>query len=314
MRTSLCAFALLTALVLVSCASVSASPSARPQASEDVPSLSASASAPEPSATTAPSAAPTPAPIAGQLPVPGFVTVHADDLLIREEPGLDGKPLVDRSACIDNPNPCERPFTLGTTYGYLWAYLFDGPITADGYDWYLAATEMNTEHHASIWPNAVGWVAAGDGEDAWLVADQRSCPQEPIELAEVTNLALTKLEMLHCLGDKELTLRGWLPAQGADEDPDASLAECRTNFPWLMCAPLLDIVRTVERGWAGNADYLDFVIDPSSDVVVPERGQWVTLTGAFDHPDADTCGDVAEVLICRFSFVISAIQPGGPGQ
>jgi len=250
-------------------------------------------------------------PVAGQLPIPGFVTVSADALLVRQEPGLDAEPVIDTSTCIDNPNPCERPFTLGADRGWLWAYLYDGPVSADGYDWYLAATEMNTPQHASTFPEAVGWVAAGDGEDAWLVPDERSCPSDPIELADVTNLALTKLEMLHCLAGQELTLRGWFPPppQGEQDQTDL-IAECRERSPWLMCASVFDVIRPVQAEWAGNADYLDFVVDPSSDLVLPERGQWVTLTGAFDHPDATSCGDAAAVLICRFAFVLTDIEPG----
>jgi hypothetical protein len=237
------------------------------------------------------------------------VTISADALTMREEPGLHGAPLIDRSACIDNPNPCERPFTLGNEWGYLWAYLVDGPISADGYDWYLAATEMNTEHRASVYPTAVGWVAAGDGQDEWLVADERSCPSEPIALADVTNLALTKLEMLHCIGGRELTLSGWLPSLGASEDDTDDIAECRAHTHWLNCASLYDIISPTPRDWAGDANYLEFVINPASDAAMPDRGQWVTVTGAFDHPDAAACGDMAAVLICRFSFVLTSISP-----
>jgi hypothetical protein len=218
--------------------------------------------------------------------------------------------VIDRSTCIDNPNPCERPFTMGSGRGYLWGYVFDGPVSADGYQWYLIATEMNTKHHGSIHPEAVGWVAFGDGEDEWLVPDERSCPAEPIELADVTNLALTKLEMLHCLGSQELTLRGYYPALPVGESDRAEdFAECRKHSPWLMCGSIFDHLRPIQAGWGGNADYLDVVVDPSSDVVMPERDQWVIFTGAFDHPDAAACGDVAAVLICRFSFVLTSIEP-----
>lgn len=302
--------ALLTGLGLASCTSAPAPPSVNPSTDEAsaTPIVSESLA---PSATPEPSAAatPQPTPVAGQLPVPGFVTVNADALTVRQEPGVDAEPVIDRSTCIDNPNPCERPFTLGRDRGYLWGYVFDGPVSVDGYAWYLLATEMNTEHQASVWPEAVGWVAYGDGEDAWLVADERSCPGEPIELAEVTNLALTKLEVLHCLGDQQVTLHGWLPALGSSEDDSALIAECRHQHPWLICGSLYDVVRPVNTE-LGDPNYLEFVIDPESGVVVPDHGQWVTVTGAFDHPDAASCGDTADILICRFSFVLTSINPG----
>lgn len=313
MRIARLANAPLIALILASCTSgsppASASASADPSPPGQTGTPVASGTAP-PSATAEPSPVPSPSAAAGRLPVPGFVTIDADALTVRQEPGLDGEPVIDGSACIDNPNPCERPFTLGADRGYLWAYVLEGPISADGYDWYLVATEMNTPQHASLYPEAVGWVAFGDDEDEWLVVDERSCPSEPIELADVTNLALTKLEMLHCLGDRELTLRGWLPALGSSEDDADLIAECRERLHWLNCGSLYDHLRPAEGSWAGNADYLDFVIDPASDLVAPERGQWVTVTGRFDHPDAESCGDAGTVLVCRFSFVLSAIEPG----
>jgi hypothetical protein len=314
MRTPSSPIALLMIWVLASCASAPASSSTDSVSSVAPASPAVSASPTASVASAAPSAHPTPAatptPAAGQLPVPGFVTISADALTVRQEPGLDGEPVVDTSTCIDNPDPCERPFTLGADRGYLWAYVFDGPVEADGYAWYLLATEMNQPDRASTYPEAVGWVASGDAADAWLVPDERTCPSEPIELADVTNLALTKLEMLHCLGDRELTLRGWLTAPPPGEDDTDLIAECRQREPWLRCGSLFDFLRPEEAEWAGDANYLDFVLDPGSDVVRPERGQWVTVTGAFDHPDAEACGDVAAVLVCRFSFVLTSIRPG----
>lgn len=307
MRCVRLAMALLTGLVLVSCTAAPASPSAHPSVN---PATDEASATPIASQSSAPSVTPEPTPVVGQMPVPGFVTINADALTVRQEPRLDAEPVIDRSTCIDNPNPCELPFTLGTDRGWLWAYVFDGPVSADGYEWYLAATEMNTPQRGSTYPEAVGWVAAGDGEDAWLVVDDRACPSEPIELADVTNLALTKLEMLHCLGGRELTLSGWLPGLGSGEDDTQTIAECRDRFHWLNCGSLYDIISPLRRELAGDADYLDVVIDPDSGVVLPERGQFVTFSGAFDHPDAETCGDTAAILICRFSFVLTSIDPG----
>lgn len=287
----------LIGVILVAC-----TPSVSPSVT-DTPA----ASVPEPTTPPTVTPMPTASPVAG-LPVPGFITVNADALTVRQAPGTASEPLIDRSTCIDNPNPCERPFTMGNDRGYLWGYVLDGPMSADGYEWYLIATEMNQPHWASLHPDAVGWVAAGDGEDAWLVADPRTCPSEPIELADVTLMALTKLEMLHCLGGRELTLRGWLPALGSSEDDAHFVAECRERNPWLICGSMYDKIRPVSTDLS-SSNYLDFVIDPASGVVVPDRGQWVTLTGAFDHPDARSCGDARAVVICRFSFVLISIEP-----
>jgi len=202
-------------------------------------------------------------------------------------------------------------FRLGTERGFRWVYLIEGPVVADSYEWYLAATEMDTAERASTFPDAIGWVAAGDMDDRWLVPDPRPCPSQPIELADVTNLALTKLEMLHCLAGQQLTLRGWYtPITPGEEDPATSLEDCRDRSPWLLCRSIYDILRPIEAPWVGNADYLDFVIDPASGVVMPERGQWITVTGSFDRPESDSCGNVSSVLACRFTFAITSAEAG----
>ena len=309
------AIVVLGGMLLASCSAASAPESVEPSAAgptelpavSDLPSASATpATSPDPSP-----AAPSTTPVAGGLSLPTFAIVTADRLLIREEPGLDGELLIDASQCIDVPSPCEPPFVLGTESGFRWVYLFDGPISADGYDWYLAATEMNTAERSSTYPEAIGWVAAGDGEDAWLAADERSCPDAPYELRDVTNLVLTKLEMVHCLGGQQLTLRGWYPDLPPGEtEPTAFMQECLGRSPWLLCNSIYDLIRPDEAPWAGDADYVDFVIDPDAGVTMPERGQWVTITGTYDHPDAASCGEASAVLMCRMVFAISAAEPG----
>jgi hypothetical protein len=58
-----------------------------------------------------------------------------------------------------------------------------------------------------------------------------------------------------------------------------------------------------------NTDRLDFTVDPPSGVVLPERGQWIEITGAFDHPAAQQCGsDAGGRLVCRAVFVITAVR------
>jgi hypothetical protein len=259
-------------------------------------------------ASAAPTSSATPAQADAELIVPGFATVTADRLLIRQEPGLTGEPLVNGNFCIDSPDPnCARPFVLGTASGYVELYVFDGPVTEEGYVWYLVATEMNTETHGSAFPEAVGWVAAGDDVDAWLVSASRSCPNRPVELADVTYLSLTRLEMLHCFGRQLLTLRGWYPSlPSGEQESNPDLEACRMERGWLPCYSIFDILRPEEGTWAGDAHNLVFAVDPDAGVTMPARSQWVEVTGSFDHPAASTCGDVAAMLNCRATFVISS--------
>lgn len=52
---------------------------------------------------------------------------------------------------------------------------------------------------------------------------------------------------------------------------------------------------------------------------LPERGQWLRITGSFDHPLSADCADAHEqvgefgtaedaVLSCRTHFVVSAVE------
>jgi hypothetical protein len=46
---------------------------------------------------------------------------------------------------------------------------------------------------------------------------------------------------------------------------------------------------------------------------MPPRGNWVDVTGMFDHPSAQLCGtdaeeDVAFRLMCRMQFVVTAAE------
>ena len=69
-----------------------------------------------------------------------MVQVLVDDLRLREEPGLDGKPIAALSAG-------QRAPVVG------------GPQDADGYQWY----------QVSLQPSGVsGWVASGDGSTPWI--------------------------------------------------------------------------------------------------------------------------------------------------
>ena len=60
-------------------------------------------------------------------------------------------------------------------------------------------------------------------------------------------------------------------------------------------------------------------IDPASGLAMPERGQWIRVTGSFDHPAAAGCADLAfewedsygAVLRCRLEFVPTAIEALG---
>lgn len=294
---------LVTAMVLAGCAAPADStlPSTSPSADPSGSPVSTATTSATPIPSAMPSATATPVPTGGasgaELVVPSFVSVTADRLLIRKEPGLTGEPVTDAISCIDNPDPnCARPILIGIETGYVDLYLVDGPIAVDGYEWYLAATDPLA---------VVGWVAAGDAADAWLVSAPRSCPSQPLALAGVTILATSRLELIDCFGGQTMTFRGWYPELPPGER-ETNLEDCRAERGWLLCYSGFNILRLEPGPLVGSTDYLEFNVDPAAGVTLPARLQWIEVTGSFDNPAATACGEVFAVLTCRSMFVVSS--------
>ncbi len=259
-----------------------------------------------PSATVAASVvSATPSSASGSLPVEGFASVVADRLNMRLEPSLDAD--VVRLAIPDCPAPCA-PLQLGKDTRYSELYLLHGPVNADGSAWYLAATVSENV----IGPEYIGWVAAGDKTGAWLVPHEPDCPRPPIELTDLTYANLSRFEAIACFGGQPLTVRGWYVDLPADAEPPG---QCTAEPAWLVCGWGYHMLRPQPSGYYGDANNLPMKVDPASNVQMPPRGNWVLVTGMWDHPAAHTCGsdaleDVAFRLMCRMEFVVSSARLG----
>ena len=184
----------------------------------------------------------------------------------------------------DYPSGTELPpVTVGRDTAWTQVYLLDGPVTEDGFEWYLAAQTAEPPS----WPGFIGWVAAGDAEDAWLVPATVPCPDDPVELADVTISALSGLQAIHCLGGREITLRGYYVAPPPGESEDG---ECASEPAWLVCSFGWHMLRTLEGSWAGDANHLPLHLHPGLGPM-PSRPGWIDVTGQFDHPAARECDD-----------------------
>lgn len=262
---------------------------------------SAAASVPPAESATAPVESATPSRAPGSLRVEGFATVVADQLNMRLEPSLDAD--VVRAFYADCLTPCP-PLQLGSdTYSEL--YLLDGPVQADGYAWYLAATTSEMATYAEY----IGWVAAGDEAGAWLVPHEPDCPP-PMELSDLTYANLSRFEAIACFGGEEVTVRGWYVDLPADAEPPG---QCSAEPAWLVCGWGYHMLRPEPSGWYGGANNLQMKVDPASNVQMPPRGNWVLVTGMWDHPGAKACGsdvqeDVAFRLMCRMEFVVTSAR------
>jgi len=270
-----------------------------------VPSPSASANVPEsPSATAAAGRC-----TGNMLLVDCFARVTVDALKLRTGPGLDAPQVLEHLA--DNPEPIE--VVVGRTSGREQVYIADGPVPADGLAWYQVGV-MNTENEQSTGPLYVGWVASGDGTDPWLIPEDPCSPAGPVELADLTYAQIDSAWAIHlgCFGDQVLTLRGWFPLLPPEfEIPYDTDGSCFAEPAFLLCSPYNKDIRTAEMSFFDprNRERLNFTVDPAAGVGLPARGQWIEITGAFDHPASQQCSpDAGGILVCRAVFVATDVS------
>ena len=218
---------------------------------------------------------------------------------MREAPGLDAEVVVEPLFGDYPPGTPFPPVVIGREVASTLVYLLDGPTAADGIQWYLVVEDNGNGH--------LGWVAAGDAEDAWLVPAAVPCPDDPVELADVTLVAMSRLRVIHCLGGREITLRGYYVAPPPGE-PEGG--ECVSEPAWLVCDFGWHGLRTLEAPWAGDANHLPLHLHPDLGPMPPRPG-WIEVTGQFDHPAAPQCGDggAAGDLGCRMEFVVTSARP-----
>jgi len=294
------------ALLALGCSAPTADMSRAPGGTQADASTPVTTARPSPSPTAQPTATPSTMPIpgppeTGRLVVEGMARVIADDVVVREAPGRQSAFVSQR--CITSPAPCGQVL-FGQNSGIESVYLLDGPIAADGYDWYLAASD--TQY--SLFPEYVGWIPAGDSAGPWVIAAPPDCPEEPIELAEVTFAAISLLARLDCVGGTELTLRGWYPAPPPTgvSDETCQPLDGRPMF----CQFGYDLLRPVEAPWAGDGNALEFVVESAAGLTQPERGSWITVRGRVDHPASSECyeGDIHAVMSCRLEFVVTGVS------
>jgi hypothetical protein len=257
-------------------------------------------------ATATPS--PTPQPTERPIGADEVVATTVENLRVRTAPGTDSKAL----GVLD----------LGTI-----AFVMDAPVV-EGVAWYpVSGLGVPPFSGCPVVPGSApvnacpawrGWVAGASPDgDPWLerAPPPDECP-EP-SLAAIMRIPLTY--RLICFGDDPLTFTAYWP----ELPPNAGLGGyCPAqdlDLAWLLCQHTNYSVVTA-RETDDIFDGLRITINPSSDVAYPPRGQWLRITGHFDDPAAQRCGEVASepyssidaigaVFQCRLEFVATAISP-----
>lgn len=254
-----------------------------------------------------PSDAPTPSPSTADIPLDTVVETIAEGLALRHDPGTAGERIGFLS--------------LGTV-----AFVLAGPQEMDGIPWYRVAGMgvpygsgcVTTPPNQPIaCPALQGWVAgASEAGDPWIAAtDREPCPEPDVATISETGFTWR----LVCWADEPITLQGWWPETPDDSGLGGSCPSLDEPGGYLHCQGVNENVLlaspqegTVARVWLS--------IDPASGLAMPERGQWVRVTGQFDHPDAQHCADLADpewedshgaVFACRREFVPTSIEALG---
>ncbi len=267
----------------------SGEPSAGHQSS--APTASGSSSGPSPSQTSTPE---------GEFARDTIVEAVVSDLNLRDAPGLSGG--------ILGSLPMGAP-----------SVVIDGPVRADGFDWYeihALGLSMGTgceEPYLTEPFNCPGWVgwaaAAGSDGRPWLVEDDYPCPSWPqTKLTEVFVYGVPQFAGLACYGGEERTLTGFYP----EIPPDGlggACGEVPDEIYWLGCnLGYEQVVLGTTDGFFSSA----FILAVPPAVTMPARGQWIEVTGSYDDPAAADCtfGTLPEVSVfrCRTQFVVSAVR------
>jgi hypothetical protein len=124
---------------------------------------------------------------------------------------------------------------------------------------------------------------------------------------------MDQLTPLACFGSRSITIRGYWPAAPAGE---AGVCPVSQDLRWIACPESAD--RLLDHATQDVFGGLTVVtLAMPTGIVMPERGQWVEVSGHYDDPAAQGCsyGDIPEqsVLWCRAQFVVDEARPvSGP--
>jgi hypothetical protein len=188
------------------------------------------------------------------------------------------------------------------------------PLLADGLRWHHVAV---IDPSPCVWCVETGWVATpSSGTDAWIKEVAITCPGPPVEAEQLA--ALLPLEQLHCYGNRELTVTGWIDTPCCSGEGPLILSPWLAGEAWGFFRPR-----------SGDGRLVQVHFDPDSRLELPTTTVIIRATAHFDDPASTTCrasvadfavGEFDErslpamdalVLSCRSSLVISAYEVVG---
>jgi hypothetical protein len=229
------------------------------------------------------------------------VALEVDDLAETTVPGLRLREAPGTGAA-----------SLGTLAAGAVSIVVDGPMRANGHEWYLlsglglpyASGCATGPGSMDPWtcPVWLGWVAAAsiDG-DPWLHRTEPRCADPAGPLSDFT--FQQRYAYIVCYGNEPVSLRGWLVVHvGAPvEDP---CPEVPQDVRWLGCAGMFELVDSPDSSGPG------LVMTLGPEAGLPDDAVQIEVTGHYDDPSARDCtyGDEPErsILDCRSQFVVDS--------
>lgn len=221
------------------------------------------------------------------------------DLVVRSAPGVS-------AASEMYPERLNEPTLL---------FVVEGPVRADGYDWYLVQP-FSRDRCVDVCPPGppFGWVAqAGKDGEEWIAPASLDCP-EP----DVGDIGwLSPAARLACFGNETLALEGIFG--------DCYAAETPVAFQQTRCE-----IRPTDYVQETFTSFLTMI--PAAGVEFPwdRPGVRIRATGHFDDPTASDCewGERSNedfglppgnpppaewvILNCRQEFVVTDIAVMDP--
>lgn len=252
--------------------------------------------------TTAPTTGPSPTPVVnGPLADGSIATVAVDKLNLRA--GAD-----DSTAIRQTLKAGARLFVIGASK------------VVGNLRWQQVAV-ISPADCLGKGCGAIGWVATPtSGTDGWIAETTFACPSSPATAEEVA--PLLPLEGLHCYGNREFTITGWI------DTPCCGYEGPLTFSPAWLAAPASPFFRMQ----SGGEDLQPFRFAPGAGLELPDTTVIIRATAHFDDAAAQTCvaavadGEVFDtallptratmVLGCRTHLVITDFEVVGylPGR
>lgn len=233
----------------------------------------------------------TPSPVATNALAPGGIVQAVDtDIVVRSAPGLGTDSEI-------------YPETISTP---TLAYVFAGPVSRDGYDWYQVVP-ADLSYLPS--PYGLGWVAAGSREGApWIAVATPDCPQPTLDaIVELSGTA-----RLACFTDEPLTLDGILGGCSATSAMTDGSGTATLALPWsgecylqtFGCCPQV----------VPYAGAMAIRLGDGVQVPTDAEGSSARVTGHFDDAASASCEVTGDSWIDARLQRVGLAPPAGWGE